>query len=168
MGWAMSAFDAKRTVLFSIRPFYANKILAGQKTVELRRRFPEVGMSGSTAMIYCTSPVKAIVGSAQIRDVHKLPLSRLWRSHGGAACIAKDDFNEYFSGQDHGYAIILTGAKTLKSRLTASDLEAEFGIVPPQSYRYLTEECVALLNDGRLQASSRHKHSHRAGGPAAR
>jgi predicted transcriptional regulator len=164
----MSASNAKRTVLFSIRPFYANKILAGQKTVELRRRFPEVGMSGSTAMIYCTSPVKAIVGWARIRDVHKLPLSMLWKSHGGAACIAKDDFSEYFSGQDHGFAIILTGAKTLKGHLSASDLEAEFGIVPPQSYRYLTEECVALLNDGRLQASRRHKHSHSAGRPAAR
>jgi hypothetical protein len=62
----MSAASSKRTVLFSIRPFYANKILAGQKTVELRRRFPEVGMPGSTAMIYCTNPVRAIVGSAQM------------------------------------------------------------------------------------------------------
>jgi predicted transcriptional regulator len=164
----MGAVSAKRTVLFSIRPFYVDKILAGQKTVELRRRFPEAGMSGSTAMIYCTSPVKAIVGSAEIREVHKLRLSQLWSSHGGAACIAKDDFNEYFSGQQHGFAIILTGAQPLKSRLTARDLEAEFGIVPPQSYRYLTAECVALLNDGRLQASSRHKHSYSVGGPATR
>ena len=145
----MSGFTAKRTVLFSIRPFYADKILAGQKTVELRRRFPELGMSGSTAIIYCTSPVKAIVGSARIRDVVKLPLSTLWKSHGGAACIAKADFYQYFSGQDHGFAIILTGPQTLKDRLTARDMESEFGIVPPQSYRYLTEECVALLNDGR-------------------
>jgi predicted transcriptional regulator len=164
----MSAARSKRTVLFSIRPFYANKILAGQKTVELRRRFPEVGMSGSTAMIYCTSPVKAIVGSAQITEVQKLPLSMLWKSHGDAACIAKDDFKEYFSGQDHGFAIILTGAKTLTGRLSAHDLEVDFGIVPPQSYRYLTEECVALLNDGRVQTSSRHQHSHRAGRSAAR
>ncbi len=164
----MSATEPKKTVLFSIRPVYVEKILAGQKTVELRRRFPEAGMSGCTALIYSTSPVKAVVGSAQIRDVLRLPLSVLWNDHGGAACIAKDDFREYFSGQGHGFAIILTGAKTLKSQLTASDLEAEFGIVPPQSYRYLTEECVALLNDGGLQASSRHKHRNSARRPAAR
>jgi hypothetical protein len=42
----------------------------------------------------------------------------LWKSHGDAACIAKDDFKEYFSGQDHGFAIILTGAKTLTGRPT--------------------------------------------------
>ena len=164
----MKTAACNRPVLFSIRPFYADKILAGQKTVELRRRFPEAGMSGSIAMIYCTSPVKAVVGSAQIKGVQRLSLAKLWSSHGRAACIAKDDFNEYFAGQDHGFAIILDGAKPLKSSLSASDLEAEFGIIPPQSYRYLTEACVARLSDGRLQIISRHKHRHRAGRPAAR
>jgi len=164
----MSTGTKPRSVLFSIKPAYANKILEGLKTVELRRRFPEVGMAGSTAVIYCTSPVRAIIGSAEIKEVRKLPLSRLWRSHGRAACIARDDFNEYFSGQAHGFAIILTGAKTLRSRLTASDLATRYGIVPPQSYRYLAEDLVALLHDGRLQAPGRHKHSDRAGGPPAR
>jgi predicted transcriptional regulator len=164
----MSTATERRPVLFSIKPAYAKWIIEGLKTVELRRRFPEVGLAGSTAIIYCTSPVSAIIGSAQIEGVQKLPLSRLWRSHGRAACIARDDFDEYFSGQAHGFAIILAGAKTLKSRLTASDLEARYGIVPPQSYRYLAKEWVALLNDGRLQTSSRHKHSDSAGGPPAR
>jgi ASCH domain len=86
----MSTATKPRTVLFSIKPVYADKILAGQKTVELRRRFPEAGLSGSMAMIYCTSPVKAVVGSAQIRSVYKLPLTKLWTSHGSAACIAKE------------------------------------------------------------------------------
>jgi predicted transcriptional regulator len=164
----MNAGKSKRTVLFSIRPFYVDKILAGQKTVELRRRFPEVGMSGSTAMIYSTSPVQAVVGSAEIQSVQKLRLSVLWKSHGSAACIAKDDFNEYFSGQDHGFAIMLTSPKSLKSCFTVSDLETEFGIIPPQSYRYLSDECVALLKDGRLQAPRRYKHRHSARRSAAR
>jgi predicted transcriptional regulator len=163
----MSTATKPKTVLFSIKPVYADKILEGLKTVELRRRFPEAGMAGSTAVIYCTSPVQAIVGLAQIKNVHKLPLARLWRAHGREACIAKDDFNEYFSGQAHGFAIILAGAKTFKSRLTVNDLAAHYGIVPPQSYRYLAEELVALLHDGRLQTSGRHKHSDRAGGPPA-
>ena len=33
----MDATNAKRDVLFSIKPFYVSKILAGEKTVELRR-----------------------------------------------------------------------------------------------------------------------------------
>jgi predicted transcriptional regulator len=164
----MNATKAKRDILFSIRPFYANKILEGQKTIELRRKFPEFGTTGSTALIYSTSPVSAIVGTARIESVFKLSLPKLWKSHGAAACIVKADFDAYFAGQHYGFAIMFGSVKQLKSQLTASDLETEFGIVPPQSYRYLDEERVALLNDGRLQTINRYKRSDSAGGPPAR
>jgi predicted transcriptional regulator len=164
----MNATKAKRDILFSIRPFYAEKILEGQKTVELRRKFPEFGTVGSTALIYSTSPVSAIVGSAKINNVFKLSLSKLWKAHGADACIVKSDFDAYFAGQNYGFAIILGSARQLKNQLPASALENEFGIVPPQSYRYLDEERVALLNDGRLQTVSRYKRSDSAGRPPAR
>ena len=66
-------FEIKRDVLMSIRPQYASKILDGRKTVELRRKFPEVGAIGATVLIYSSSPVKAIVGTARIKKVAKLP-----------------------------------------------------------------------------------------------
>lgn len=163
----MGASEAKRDVLFSIRPFYVDKILEGQKTVELRRRFSEA-IIGSTALIYSTSPVKAVVGSARIQCVYKLPLPKLWRNHGTAACIAKSDFNAYFAGQEYGFAIMLDSVKQLKSRLTAEDLETEFGIVPPQSYRYLAQEWVALLNNDQLQATGRHKRCNSSRRPSTR
>jgi predicted transcriptional regulator len=164
----MNATKAKRDILFSIRPFYADKILTGEKSVELRRKFPEYGTTGSTALIYATSPVSAVVGTAIIKSVFRLSLSKLWKTHGASACIAKHDFDVYFAGQDYGFAITLDAARQLKSQLTASDLEIEFGIVPPQSYRYLDEERVALLNDGRLQTVGRYKRSDSAGRPPAR
>jgi predicted transcriptional regulator len=167
-GQVMNATKAKRDVLFSIHPFYADKILDGQKTVELRRKFPEFGTSGSTALIYATSPVRAVVGTARIKTVFRLSLSKLWKAHGAAACIARGDFDGYFAGQDYGFAIMLDSAKQLKSQLAASVLEVEFGIVPPQSYRYLDEERVALLTDGRLQTIGRYKRSDSAGRPPAR
>ena len=64
--------------------------------------------------------------------------------HGEAACIAKNDFDGYFAGQEHGFAIILNSAKQLKQQLTASDLETEFEILPPQSYRFVAEEQIRL------------------------
>src|SRR3979411_1496989 len=36
----------------------ASKILDGRKTVELRKRFPEVGTIGATALIYSSSPLE--------------------------------------------------------------------------------------------------------------
>jgi predicted transcriptional regulator len=88
--------DFKRDVLVSIRPVHVSKILTGQKTVELRRRFPELGARGATAFIYSSSPVRAVVGCARIEHVLKLPVSRIWKEHSDAACISRDEFDAYF------------------------------------------------------------------------
>jgi predicted transcriptional regulator len=158
----------KRDVLVSIRPIYVSKILEGQKTVELRRKFPELGATGATAFIYSSSPVRAIVGCARIECVLKLPVSRIWKEHGAAACISRDKFDAYFSGLAFGFAIVFAGVKSLKQEVRAADLLEKFGIVPPQSYRYLTEECASLLIHERFQAVDRHKRRNRAGRLSAR
>jgi predicted transcriptional regulator len=155
--------DFKRGVLVSIRPFYAAKILDGHKTVELRRKFPEVGAIGGMALIYSSSPVSAIVGCARIKRVLKLPVSRIWKEYGTVACISKGEFDAYFTGLRCGFVIFFEGVQPLKKQLKAIDLVAQFGIVPPQSYRYVTNECVALLSNDGFQASHRHKRRHRAG-----
>jgi predicted transcriptional regulator len=160
--------EFRRDVLVSIRPHYASKILGGEKTVELRRKFPEVGAIGVKAFIYSSSPVRAIVGYARIKDVLKLTVSKIWREHGAAACISKSEFDAYFAGLEDGFAIVFESVQPLKKLFKAADLEAQFGIVPPQSYRYVGGDCVALLSDEQSQTSHRHKRRHRAGGPSAR
>jgi predicted transcriptional regulator len=151
----------------SIRPHYASKILDGEKTVELRRKFPQVEALGMTALIYSSSPVSAIVGYARIKHVLKLPVSGIWKQHGAAACISKAEFDAYFAGLRDGFAIVFESVQPLKKCFTAIDLRAQFGIVPPQSYRYITAECVALLSDEQFQTPHRHKRRYRAGGPSA-
>jgi predicted transcriptional regulator len=158
----------RRDVLVSIRPHYASKILDGKKTVELRRKFPEVGAIGVTALIYSSSPVRAIVGYARIKHVLKLPVTKIWKEHGAAACISKREFDAYFSGLRDGFAIVFETVQPLKKLFKAADLEAQFGIVPPQSYRYVGDDCVALLSDEQFQTSHRYKRRHRARGPSAR
>lgn len=156
-----------KDLLVSVRPQYAAKILDGEKTVELRRRFPALGSVGATVFIYSSSPIRALVGRAKIEDVQKLSVSEIWKEHSDAACISKKEFYRYFSGVKFGFAIILGAAKPM-NRVTASDLESQFGIVPPQSYRYVAENFLALIADEQFQAPGRYKHSDRARGPSAR
>ena len=152
--------DFARDLLVSVHPHYASKIISGEKTVELRRRFPERHMHGASALIYSTAPVQAIVGLARIKHVLKLPVSRIWKEYGAASCVSKADIEAYFSGLREGYAILLDGAQPLKRQLTIGDLSVRFGIVPPQSYRYVTADCIALLSDEQVQASNRHQRAH--------
>jgi predicted transcriptional regulator len=163
----MAASQPRQDFLVSIRPQYVDKILAGKKTVELRRRFPESVSVGSVAYIYSTSPVQAVVGCAKIKEVQRLPVADIWKEHADAACISRRDFYDYFSGTKFGFAILLGAVKAMRNQLTAHELESLFGIVPPQSYRYVTDQFTSLFDDEPFQTTHRHPRSHRAGRPKA-
>ena len=156
-----------KNFLMSVRPQYAALILNGEKTVELRRRFPDIGSVGATVFIYSSSPIRAIVGHTKIKDVQKLSVPEIWKAHSDAACISRKDFYRYFSGIKFGFAIMLGAVKPMVL-VTANDLESQFGIVPPQSYRYVAKNFLSLIADEQFQASGRYKHSDRAGGSSAR
>jgi predicted transcriptional regulator len=139
----------------------------GEKTVELRRRFPQVGVVGAVALIYSSSPVQAVVGYARIKHVLKLPVLEIWNEYGEAARISRDEFDKYFANLGVGFAVLLEGVRPLKREVDLACLLEQFGIAPPQSYRYVTLECSALLIDEKFQAADRHKYHNRSGGSSA-
>ena len=138
-------FPPSRDVIFSIRPVHAEKILDGSKTVELRRRFTGGVRPGTLAVIYSTSPTSALTGSARIQDVQRLAITDLWKRHCSAACLLKREFENYFSGIDSGYAIVLTSAKPLSRPVSLHELRERFGFEPPQSYQYMRPHMRTLV-----------------------
>jgi predicted transcriptional regulator len=52
----------KNDILISIQPEYAEQIMGGCKTVELRRRFVEAVDQDTRLFIYSSNPVGAIIG----------------------------------------------------------------------------------------------------------
>lgn len=148
--------NAAREFLISIKPYYADKIVDGFKTVELRRRFSDEVGCGSKMWIYSTSPTQAIVGVAEIQEVKRLTVAGLWQRFGSAACIDRVEFLSYFSGLDVGYAIVLSNAHRLKQAVTASRLKKRFGFVPPQSFMYLRPDHSSLLKHEQLHTLNRH------------
>lgn len=136
---------ANQDVLFSIKPNYADKILEGSKTVELRRRFTNSEVVGALAFIYSTSPVRELVGYARIRDVRRLRVSDIWREYRNAAGIDKADFDSYFEGTQEGYVIVLDEPTRLADGVPIADLRERFGFVAPQSFRYVPREYHSLI-----------------------
>jgi predicted transcriptional regulator/transcriptional regulator with XRE-family HTH domain len=132
-------------VIFSIRPVHAEKILDGSKTVELRRRFTDRITPGTLALIYSTGPTSALTGSARIKEVQRLTVPELWERHSSAVCLHKREFEDYFSGLESGYAIILTSAKPLTRPVGLPELRERFGFEPPQSYQYARSHLSTLV-----------------------
>lgn len=146
-GLPLPPASAGRDVVLSIKPNYADQILSGRKTVELRRRFSGSVPKGALALIYSTTPTKALTGAALIDDVQRLPISELWRRHEIGACVPRSYFDRYFGGLDEGYAIVLNDPRPLKRPLELENLRVLCGFHPPQSYQYASPRMSGLFHD---------------------
>lgn len=138
-------FRPQRDVVLSIRPQYSEKILSGDKTVELRRRFPVSAPRGAMAYIYSTSPVRAMVGIAEIKNVLKLPVYQIWTRFEEHASIGKDDFDKYFEGLDFGYVLVFDDVRSLSRSIPLAELREQFGFEPPQSFLYAKRDLRKAL-----------------------
>jgi predicted transcriptional regulator len=127
--------DSLRVVL-SIRPTYIERILAGRKTVELRRRFPTSLPSGAIALLYSTSPTQAIVGTAEVFAVEQLRLPSLWKQFSSASAVTRAEFENYFEGVKYGCALQLTNIQRFRNPIRLTELVRQFEFSPPQSYSY--------------------------------
>ncbi len=148
---------AKRTtkpkLVLSIHPRFAFAILAGTKTIELRRRFSMANGTDCMALIYATAPISAIVGSVLITKVQRSKLGNLWRTTKAAAGVTKSEFDSYFSGLEEGFGLHLSRPMPISTPVALNELVDEFGFSAPQSFRYLGEKYLAMIRDERLQAT---------------
>lgn len=143
---AQSAYPSI-SVILSIRPQYSAKIMDGSKTVELRRRFPVYISNNALAYIYSTSPICALIGSVQIMQAVKLPISVMWKQYSNHACITRSAFDEYFSGLDQGVALEVGSVRPLPRFMDLSELRTRFGFRPPQSFQYVKQELQTALQN---------------------
>jgi predicted transcriptional regulator len=124
-------------ILISLEPRHAENILAGRKTVELRRRPMNVKV-GATVWIYSKLPVGSVVGHAKLRGVHLLAPQALWRRFGSECCISRSEFFDYFDGVAQATALELYDCKRLGASLSIQLLRrfsADFQ--PPQFFARL-------------------------------
>jgi predicted transcriptional regulator len=131
-------------VIISIHPTHADSILAGKKTIELRRRIPELP-SGTRLWIYATRPIGAVVGFVTIQHVSRAHPKTIWKEHRAGIGINYAAFKAYCNGAREAVAILLAAARRV-SPVTIDQLRGIRGSFhPPQVVTRLTaSEAEAL------------------------
>lgn len=133
------------TLFLSLRPRFAELLLSGHKSVELRRVRPAVS-EGTPVLLYASSPQMTLIGRAQVAGVEVGPTAQIWRAHGPHTGITRKEYDNYFSGLEHAVAIKLVNIHRLQKPRPLTDLRQRLaGFQPPQSYRYLDSAQVAAL-----------------------
>lgn len=131
---------ARRMLLLSVRPEFAEPLIRGEKRYELRRIRPAVG-PGDMVWVYSTQPRCALLGGVGVAAVHRQRVGALWRRVRRVCGVSRATFDGYYEGCSEGYAIEVCEPTPLREPLTLDELRRRVpGFSPPQSYWYLNDE----------------------------
>lgn len=136
MSLFQESFDSPsgRAALLSIKPKYADLILAGTKRIELRRSWPDENIG--VLVLYSSAPVQRLVGIAYVETVRVEPPEKLWKlavEFGGG--VTHEEFQDYFHGRRKTFGIMIKSVDVAELQLNPKTVFEEF--IPPQSYMYL-------------------------------
>lgn len=126
-------------MLLSVHPRFATAILAGTKTVEVRRQ-RVAAPQGTPVLLYATAPTMAIVGMARIASVQVASPREVWSASCTSAGISRREYDEYMRGATQASGLCLEEPVTFDAPVPLAALRTSGSFQPPQSYRYLTGE----------------------------
>ncbi|MEO8389066.1 MAG: ASCH domain-containing protein [Polaromonas sp.] len=124
-----------RAVLLSIKPKYADLIIAGSKTVELRRSWPsnDVGVM----IIYSSAPVQRLTGIALVKEIKECDFDTLWvisQAHGGG--VTQEELKEYIGKKKQSYGVML--GRVIPAEILVDPKPLFPNFTPPQGFMYLS------------------------------
>jgi predicted transcriptional regulator len=136
-----------RSVLLSVKPKFARSLMAGTKTAEVRRRFPDIA-AGTLIYVYSSSPERAIVGTLRSEGVHRRGPNEVWEQFKEIIDIDERYLHDYLVNVDEAVVVEVSAPQPWNVPVSLAQLRELLGVEPPQSYRYLTEEQGSLLESG--------------------
>lgn len=134
----------RRVLLLSLRPRFANAILAGTKTVELRRR-PIKAPPGSTVVLYASAPTRAVVGVAKLHRSLVLDAEMAWEDHERELGLTRTEFDAYLDGR-RAHLLVLMDVRRLLEPVQLGRLREGCDFRPPRSFRYVSETDPASVH----------------------
>jgi predicted transcriptional regulator len=143
-------------ILISIHTRHLENMLAGHKTVELRRRALRV-VPGTRVWIYCTHPTSQVRAVATIKIILTAPPIEIWDQYGARSGLLKTEFDSYFDKAQIGCAIVLSDIRRLSSPLALATIRKSVKrFQPPQFFKRLTPNCpeFSLLRKAHPQAKT--------------
>jgi predicted transcriptional regulator len=122
-------------ILLSVKPRFADLIVAGEKRVEFRRAAPSIEVG--VIVVYASAPTSAIVAIVPVQQTVYASVSNMWaisRELGGG--LTRDELRDYFTSRDNGYAFLLGDVRAFPKPIRPDSIV--HGFRAPQSFFYLS------------------------------
>lgn len=138
----------------SIKRIYAELIVSGVKTIELRKR--PLGMElGDLIILYETTPNSVIKGGFIADKTISLPPSRMWNQYHHVMGVEKEFYDIYFKNCEFAYGTLIHRSFSFPAFPLKQIQKLCPGFLPPQAtinWRegwYIQPEWLDALNKGR-------------------
>ena len=60
--------------------------------------------------VYVSSPVMALIGAFEVKEVVAAPPAKIWRGWDGETGLTREEFDKYFEGITIAYGIVIARA----------------------------------------------------------
>lgn len=124
-------------IVISIKSKYVDRIIAGEKLAELRRRAPQIA-PGCRIWIYKTAPHATIAIMATVDAVATGSPSEIWERYEEVCGVSHEEFTQYFAEAKQACAILLRDVKEISPQLSLREIRKKSrSFQPPQFFKRL-------------------------------
>ncbi len=135
---------SKGHIVLSVQQKCVERIIAGKKASELRRRAPRI-QPGCRVWIYTKAPEAVISICVTVDRIVTGSPQDIWQSHRSDLGVSRDEFEDYFWGTETGCAIFFKQVEDVSPGVALSEIRSKSkGFHPPQFFKRL-EECSPEL-----------------------
>jgi predicted transcriptional regulator/N-acetylglutamate synthase-like GNAT family acetyltransferase len=133
--FSVGGYSLNNKILISIKPKYAGRILAGSKLFEVRKKFSNRWI-GCKAVLYSSTPQRALVGEATVRAVTSGPPKDIWAQFGTSLGCSSAEFQAYAGSANRISAIELSDVIPYRESLSLAQMShlVREDLRPPQSF----------------------------------
>lgn len=136
-----------KDILLSIKPYWVEKMLTGDKTVELKKVFSKEPVN--RIFIYVSAHVQKVCGYMVNPKIERMPVDELWEKTKDLSCVPSEWFFPYFSKSSVGVGIffdrICKLPKPVKLNKLALAAGKSYYARAPQNFYYLNNSAVEYL-----------------------
>ncbi len=153
---SIAGYSMDSKLVLSIQPKNAERIILGQKLVEIRRKFSK-SWEGARFNIYATTPIKSLLGEARIVKVIEGTPEKIWENFEQYIGSTKEGYDTYVKGAKTVFALVLSEVKPYASPVPLEQIEYLVGhnLIAPQSYSVVGNDsnwmraiCMAAVLQG--------------------
>lgn len=137
-------------LFIAVKPKYANKLISGQKDIELRKMKPHV-QQGDYVIIYASAPIKAVIGFGKVKKIIVCSPNEMWAKHSTRLGIKQQEFDSYYANHKKAIGIEFEMIKPITPIGLEELKKVDPNFHPPQIYRYVTNEEITIVLSQRIK-----------------